>query len=320
VVWRRTVRARGAAAVVFALCAIGTMALGDGFLNYGGIWIATMMLALSFRAAVVVAYATLLCALAIALHLAVGSAWEVLVQETVAATVFTGLGAAFALVLNGVERANDELERRLGTEQDLVLARERERTARELHDGLGHRLTAIGLSLEYADRMRARAPEDAWNEVARARATVTESLDAMRRLVRAMHPVELGDLRGTAAFAAIADAFRSTGLDIRVHVDGDLELPREHSLLLLRFVQETLTNVVRHAVDARRVDVRVTAHDGLVEVVVEDIGPRAPAAQEEGFGLRSLRSRAEALDGSVTARPTPSGFLADIRLPLGAAA
>ena len=226
--------------------------------------------------------------------------------------------------------ANDELRRRLGTEQDLVLAQERERAARELHDGLGHRLTAIGLSLEFVDRAQDRDPERAHAELLRARATVGEALDSMRRLVRAMHPLELGTARGVDAFAAIADAFRSTGLDIAVTVDeqdetsGVRELSREHSLLLVRFVQEGLTNVVRHA-DAERVHLRVASGEGGIEASIEDSGPgadsdaAAPAATGDGFGLRSLRGRAETLGGSLQAGATATGFLLSIRLPLNQA-
>jgi len=214
-----------------------------------------------------------------------------------------------------LDTVNNELRRRLDADRDLVLAHERERTARDLHDDLGHRLTAIGLSLDYAARVDDR--EAAQAELSRARDLVGESLDAMRRLVRAMHPVELGTLGDSEAFHAVAEAFRGTGIDIRVSVEGeDVALPHEHSLLLLRFVQEGLTNMVRHAT-ATAADLRVRIEAQHVTAVLEDSGghstPTLPVS--DGFGLRSLRSRAEDLGGTLDATPIPGGFRLSITLP-----
>ena len=335
IVWRRVPGIQRAAAVAFAMFASTVLILGGGPLAFGAAWVACLVLARTFGGLVTLYYTAALCLIAFALHAATGSSWQTTVIETVFTGVLAGFGTAFALVLDDTDRverereqvsaereaalaslkcANEELQRRLGSEQDLVLAEERARTARGLHDGLGHRLAAIGLSLEYVQRMRDRDPERAWSELARARGTVSDALDAMRTVVRAMHPVESGTLHGTDAFTAIADAFRSTGLDIRVTVDGVRELSHEHSLLLVRFVQEGLTNVVRHA-EADRVDLCVAAGPNGIEASIEDRSARRAARASEGFGLRSLRARAESLGGSLTASPAPSGFRLEIALP-----
>ena len=334
-VWRRVPRLERVAAILFALAAVGCLVLSDGPLAFGIAWVACLVLARTFGALAAIGYTAALCVNVAMLHTLIGSSEERIVVETVATAVLAGFGTAFALVLHDGERverdrerlsverelnlahlarANEELERRLGTEHDLVLAQERERTARELHDGLGHRLTAVGLSLEYAERMRERDPDRAWSEVSRARGTVSAALDSMRGVVRAMHPVELGAIGGTDVFTAIAEAFRSSGLDIRVSIDGDRELSHEHSLLLVRFAQEGLTNVVRHA-DASRVNLRVHAHPGGVEASIEDYGARPAADAAVGFGLRSLRARAETLRGTLEAHPTAQGFRLRMMLP-----
>jgi signal transduction histidine kinase len=337
-VWRRAPRLERIAAVLFAVAAVGCLVLSDGPLAFGIAWVACLVLARTFGALAAIGYTAALCVNVAVLHVLIGSSDERIVVETVATAVLAGFGTAFALVLHDGERvererehlsverelnlarlaqANDELERRLGTEHDLVLAQERERTARELHDGLGHRLTAVGLSLEYAERMRERDPDCAWSEISRARGTVGDALDSMRKVVRAMHPVERGAIGGTDVFTAIAEAFRSSGLDITVSIDGDRELSHEHSLLLVRFAQEGLTNVVRHA-DASRVDLRVHAHPRGVDATIEDHGSRPADAGPVGFGLRSLRARAETLRGSLDAHPTPDGFLLRMVLPADA--
>ncbi|SMQ74879.1 sensor histidine kinase [Agreia sp. VKM Ac-1783] len=345
VLWRRSGQRSRTAAIAFVIVATATLMLGNGVLYYGIIWAACLMLGVTFaRGAVVWGYAAALVTLSVALHLSSGSSIELLVAEAIGAAFFTGIAAAVAGILRDsfsvgealrgaleqLDAANAELRGRLDTDRDLVLAEERERTARELHDGLGHRLTAIGLSLDYAARVD--DSDAARDELRRARDLVGESLDAMRRLVRAMHPVELSTLGNAEAFRAVAEAFRGTGIDIRVAIEGDdSALSHERSLLLLRFVQEGLTNVVRHS-NASEAELRVVVgcgasdelRDGAVNAVLEDRGGPSSSASAAsltpGFGLRSLRARAEALGGTLDATPTASGFRLSLALPTPAQA
>lgn len=338
VLWRRSGERARVAALAFAVIATATMTLGNGSLYYGIVWTACLVLGVTFTSGVALwGYAAALISLVVVLHLSAGSSVEVMLGEVVSAAFFAGLAAALAAVLRDslrvgqdlrealdrLDAVNVALRARLDTDRDLVLARERERTARDLHDGLGHRLTAIGLSLDYASRVD--DPDAAREELSRARELVGDSLGAMRRLVRAMHPVELSALRNAEAFRAVADAFRGTGIDIRVSIDGDDgALRHEHALLLLRLVQEGLTNVVRHS-HATTVDLRVRiggpgavdAHATVVEAVLEDHGAGpSPTPFVEGFGLRSLRTRAEELGGALEAAPTPHGFRLAVTLPV----
>jgi signal transduction histidine kinase len=330
VLWRRSGQRSRVAAVTFAVVATATLALGNGAPFYGIIWTACLVLGITFSAGIVLwGFAAGLVVLVLTLQMIVGSPSEITYTETIAAVLLAGVAAAVSVVLRDslrvgdalhdalvrLDAANDELRRRLDVDRDLVLAHERERTARDLHDDLGHRLTAIGFSLGYVARVDDRDAAQA--ELERARSLVGESLDAMRRLVRAMHPVELGALGDVEAFRAVAEAFRGTGIDIKVSVEGDdVPLPHEHSLLLLRFVQEGLTNVVRHA-NATAAHLRVAVGPDGVDAVIEDSGAggSASAPGTEGFGLRSLRSRAEALGGSLDAGPTAGGFRLAIALP-----
>lgn len=335
--WRRSGQRSRAAAIAFAVIATATMSLGDGTLYYGIIWAACLVLGITFSSAAVVwGYAAILVILVVLLHLSAGNSVELMVTEVVGAMFFAGIAAAVAAILRDsfrvgealhatlvqLDAANADLRQRLDADRDLVLAQERERTARELHDGLGHRLTAIGLSLDYVARVA--DADAARTELGRARDLVGESLDAMRRLVRAMHPVELSTLGNAEAFRAVAATFRGTGLDIHVDIDGDdSTLRHDQSLMMLRFVQEGLTNVVRHA-NATSVDLRMSVGDPRsvdplaagVHAVIEDRGAGpSTAAFIEGFGLRSLRSRATALGGVVTAQPLPDGFRLSLALP-----
>ena len=216
-----------------------------------------------------------------------------------------------------LEVANAALRTSLLLERDLVLAEERARSARQLHDGLGHRLTLVAMSLEYAQQAHVRDPEKAWAEVGTASATTREALSEMRLWVRALDPPVADEgVAGAAAFDAIADAFRGTGLDVRVTYRGEgPALGRDAALFATRFIQEGLTNVLRHAV-ASRVDIEVIQSPQQVRFTIGDDGS-GPSSPTEGFGRRSLRERAETLGGTVSSRRSAlGGFELSAVLPL----
>lgn len=265
---------------------------------------------------------------------------EEIVAEGLGVVLVSGFVVIFASLLREVERsglraqqanehltvlnaeltsANEQLRAAALVERDLVLAQERERTSRELHDGLGHRLTLVGMSLDYARRVRDSDPDAAWGELDHAATLNRETLDLMRRWVRALHPPEPGpDTNGTTSFEAIADSFRGTGLAVEVTYEGmpgPPPLPTAVSLLAHRFVQEGLTNVLRHA-DAGQVTIVMRQEVSLLEVLVRDDGdPQADPG--EGFGRRNLRERAEAIGGAVTGhRLSEGGFELRLRVPL----
>lgn len=214
--------------------------------------------------------------------------------------------------------ANERLRASLVTERELVLAEERARSARELHDGLGHRLTLIAMSLEYADRVRATEPDQAWAEVAGAASSAREALEGMRVWVRALNPPRVVG-NGAETFEQIADAFRGTGLSVNVKHLGQLDpLPDEVCLFATRLVQEGLTNVLRHA-RAQSVHIDVRQSQQRIRIGIRDDGHGWSG--REGFGLRSLRERAEVLGGTLAPGSAPEGgFELVATLPLATAA
>lgn len=220
--------------------------------------------------------------------------------------------------------ANEALRGSIEMEKELVLAEERARSARELHDGLGHRLTLAGMYLDVADRRRRSEPdhpEKAWAQVADARQTVQEAMSEMRLWVRALNPVRVEGAEGVAALDSIAQAFRGTGVDVRFTVTGDERpLPAGAVLFCHRFVQEGLTNSLRHA-RARRVDIGVDYTATDVTITLADDGgdqavhtpPGSPITP--GFGLRSLAERAAQLGGTFEARRGETRFVLTATVP-----
>lgn len=242
--------------------------------------------------------------------------------EGIGTAIIFGLGVAMGQVLRALSqerelnaRLLDEVRRSARIEQELVLAEERARSARELHDGLGHQLTLVVMGLDYAERMRDRDPAAACEEVSRARQTAVEALAHMRRWVRALNPPRTEGPTGAESFDALADSFRGTGLDVVVrHAGEPRALDRDSSLFAIRMVQEGLTNVLRHS-RADRVELDVGWLPGRLHVELRDNGGDVGLELTGGFGLRSLTERASEVGGWFTATGTSQGVALVAEVP-----
>ncbi|GAA1329172.1 sensor histidine kinase [Saccharothrix algeriensis] len=189
---------------------------------------------------------------------------------------------------------------------ELSAAAERSRVARDIHDGLGHHLTAVSVLLEKASAFRERDPEAADRALADARESARRALEDVRRSVGALRePFRLA--------AALAESTRGLKVDVRCGGDEDGFDPAV-LLAVYRAAQEGVTNALRHA-DAGSVSVRVHCGPEAAELVVLDDG-RGFSAAQEGFGLSGMRERVAALGGEVDVRGAPgAGTRLTVRIP-----
>lgn len=224
-------------------------------------------------------------------------------------------------LLGDLEAANARLRQQAERIRELATAEERTRHAREMHDTLGHYLTAINLQLQNAERFEDRDPSRSRQKIREARESTLAALGEVRRSVRAMAPETVATEGGVAALRALVRSFDgmafSTTFDVRGH---ERPLPDHVELALYRATQEGLTNAARHA-RASAVDVSLAIDDESARLVIRDDGRGASAdALEGGFGLAALRDRIEGLGGTMVARNAAAegGFRLDVTLPLGA--
>lgn len=317
--WWRT-GSRSATSVLVALSTVAVF-VGDNPSTLGVLFLALVVLMLTFPLWAAIALVALIVLVQLILMTAIrGEPLMVLWQTSFTLVVIlAGFGAALLVrEFDQIARRNaellTELRRSVEFEKELVIADERSRAARDLHDGLGHRLAALTMSLEFAERTRDRDPDRAFAEVGQARGQAKEALRAMRTWVRALDPIRVGDAQGSEAFEAIAEAFRGTGLDVDVSTVGsERELPQPLALFSYRCVQEGLTNALKHG-GADRVRIVLDQRRGFTLTVSDngtpDLGPVAP-----GFGLRSLRERVSDLGGSIEATPARDGFTLTATIP-----
>ncbi|MEV0175303.1 sensor histidine kinase [Streptomyces sp. NPDC050803] len=216
--------------------------------------------------------------------------------------LFVGLvlAVAMAAVAVGEQRARREAEKYAARVAELSAAAERNRVARDIHDSLGHHLTAMSVQLEMAAEFRALDPDAAQRALGEARRSVSLALGDVRRSVRALRdeaarrPVLADELAGLARGDGAA------GPRIVVEVSGDESGYGTAELTALhRAAQEGVTNARRHA-GASRVTVTLRlAEDGARLVVADDGCGFAPQEVAGGFGLAGMRERVQLVAGRV---------------------
>ncbi len=217
-----------------------------------------------------------------------------------------------------VQRAQD-LARERDQRARLAVTEERSRVAREMHDIVSHGLTVmVTLSEGAAAQAEAGAPgaPDAMRRVATAG---RDALADMRRLLGLLRdpdaPAELAPAPDARDLDELIAGFREAGLPVRWTRSGpplDRVEPGHVDIPLsaYRILQEALTNALRYAAGAARVDARLENADDEVVIAVENSAPRAPAEahlQGSGRGLIGIRERAALHRGTVEAGPTPAG-------------
>lgn len=238
--------------------------------------------------------------------------------EVVLATAAYGSFQAFAVLLvSGEQRAvaaRTELaaahvELRAATVLLATSARtaERLRISRDLHDVVGHQLTALALELEVASHHRGG---EATAHISRARTITKELLSDVRSAV--------GELRTGGADLEptlrdlVAD-IPGPAIELTVHERAPLD--EAYALTIVRCVQEVLTNTLRHA-DADRLTISVVVDESGVRLDASDDGCGA-AELVPGNGLTGLRERIEQLGGEVTLRTDAGhGFAVNAQVPV----
>jgi signal transduction histidine kinase len=231
--------------------------------------------------------------------------------------------------LGAVVHADGLLESVRAAQERLVLAREEERRRlrRDLHDGLGPTLAAIGLKVDLArERAGEQARERAGADVEELgglldeiRADVRSVISDVRRLARELRPPTLDTLGLAGAIGQQAAALGGgpSGPSIVVEIEERLPaLPAAVEVIAYRIATEALTNVVRHA-EARSCTVRLSIdRDGLV-VEIEDDGRGIDPTAPSGVGRRSIDERAAEVGGEVDLVTRPGGgTIVRARLPL----
>ncbi|TFH37586.1 MAG: sensor histidine kinase [Anaerolineales bacterium] len=225
-------------------------------------------------------------------------------------------------LLGELEEAHDRLNEYAAQVEDLTLAAERQRMARELHDTLAQGLAGLILQLEAVDSRLTKGQVEAAGGIVqqameRARTTLAEARRAIADL-RSEGVIE-GDLVGSVCKEV--ERFRSaTGINVSTAYQPLPEIPasiREHAL---RAISEGLTNIAQHA-QAANVNLHIEVRDHALEVLLKDDGmgfaPEQLDDRSGHYGLIGLRERARMVGGSLNVESKPGeGTIMVLRIPI----
>jgi signal transduction histidine kinase len=218
-----------------------------------------------------------------------------------------------------------EVEVRAAEQAMAAVLAERTRIARELHDIVAHSVSTMVVQAGAAEQVVDDDPEFVRRALGTIRATGSEALGEMRRVVAMLRdedePGALGPQPGVGSVPDLVDAARETGLDVRLAVTGDpVPLPAGVDLAAYRIVQEALTNARRHA-RASTVDVSLAFGTDELAIEVRDDGVGSGAgAPAGGHGLAGMRERVLLYGGRLElGQPAGPGFVVRAFLPVGAA-
>nr|WP_255509269.1 PAS domain-containing sensor histidine kinase [Acidovorax sp. ACV01] len=210
--------------------------------------------------------------------------------------------------------------RELAAHADLAREEERKHIARELHDELGQYLSALRMQISVL-RMRFGQDNPAVVEIAESMLTLVDRVIwVVRDLVSSLRPAVL-DMGIGSALEWLGDEFtRHTAVACRVSLDeAALEIDADQTIIVFRMIQESLTNITRHA-HASRVEIGLVRRRDAYVLSVRDNGRGFDPAQQkpDSFGLLGLRERAQMLHGHLDIRSScNAGTSISVTFPMG---
>jgi signal transduction histidine kinase len=225
------------------------------------------------------------------------------------------------------KRAEDEVkssrERLRNLSAHLQTAREEERKgiAREIHDELGQSLTTLKLNLALLKESFEPGDKENLRKIASMVELIDATIKSVKRMITALRPGLLDDLGLPAAIEWQVGEFQErTGIACTLSIHPEyIDLDSDRSTAVFRILQETLTNILRHA-EAKKTAVTVTALEDTLELTVSDDGRGITESQlndPRSFGLIGIRERAYYWGGTVDIQGVPNqGTVVIVRLPI----
>jgi signal transduction histidine kinase len=261
------------------------------------------------------------------------AAWIPLTHATVSRSVTVaawaiGLGLASEFIVYAFPQMRQMMreQQRLFEERNRrQISEERLRIAHELHDVLGHHLSLINIQAGVGLHLRDRDPEAAWAALDTIKRTSAEALREVQAMLHTLRPGDEAAPRAPApGLDRLDELIVGAGLPVRSRIVGVARpVPPEVDRAAFRIVQETLTNVRRHAGAAATAAVTIEYRpEELVIEVDDDGGGQTPLVvpAQVGNGINGMRERAKALGGLLSAGPlAQGGWRVRAQLPLPAA-
>lgn len=201
----------------------------------------------------------------------------------------------------------DERLRQLAQNHVQFQVSQRRNFARELHDGINQLMVSVKFRLELARDKLQKGDDSAVNDLNKGCDVLNLAIQEVRRISHDLRPIQLDDLGlESAIYSMTSDFSERTQIHTNVRIElAEQRLPDDIEITLYRIVQESLTNVEKHA-DAQNVGIRIWPKDSFIWVEVNDDGKGFVEDEtESGIGLLNMRERTELLSGHFNLKTRP---------------
>jgi two-component system NarL family sensor kinase len=223
-----------------------------------------------------------------------------------------------------VHQKTEEKLRELSLTVLRIQDEERRRVARDLHDTVGQTLTALKITLSTLEKAVARSPQTT-DFLAELNGLADQALREIRTTSYLLHPPLLDDSGFAAAAAWYVDGFnKRSPIQVRLQLPEGIRLPGSAEIVLFRILQESLTNITKHAGSAT-VDVLLQVDRNVISLSVRDYGSGISAERlakmngsgsDVGVGIAGMRERLNELGGRLEIESSPTGTLLRALIPL----
>ncbi|HEX5966832.1 MAG TPA: sensor histidine kinase [Intrasporangium sp.] len=305
--------------VVTGACAVGYQALGFDVPAVAFLFAVYAAMRAGHRLATAAASVAMLAALPLAALANGKDLGAALAQSRDALEVAWLIAAAAAgEALRQAELRADEADRTREQTAQRRADEERLHIARELHDSLTHQISVIKLQSEVAVHVARRRGEEVPEALLAIQEAGREASRELRATLAALRDGDSNHAHGIDHLPELVDRARASGLDATLTIEGERQdVPAAVGRTVYRIVQESLTNVARHA-DSASATVRIDWRPDALAVRIDDDGPATPGVTSApGVGLLGMRERVTALGGRLRAAPrTEGGFSVEAELPV----
>lgn len=220
---------------------------------------------------------------------------------------------AFAII-RALEVFNIETDRMIWRmELEQVTSNEKQRLARDIHDGALQQVYAVGLLAQSLEkRVQAQNKED----VRRLIGIINTAIDQLRAFLPQTQ-VESSDIEISSAIGQLVEKGRgSVSITIMNDLMSPLFLPAEQASHIIAFVSEALSNVIRHS-HSDRVEIQISRHASNLKIIIQDFGLGLPRNVDPGFGMHTMRDRARLLAAGYNLVSTPGkGTAVELTVPM----
>ncbi|SHG73554.1 sensor histidine kinase [Ornithinibacillus halophilus] len=230
------------------------------------------------------------------------------------------LGEKLQSQVKSLQRMADEKGELAKTAHKSAVIEERQRLARDLHDAVSQQLFALTMMSEAAVKQLDVNPEIAKEQMEEVATSALQAQTEMRALLLHLRPVHLsGDPLPKGILKLVNELKQKSQISFDVAVDEDLVLSEAKEEHIFRIIQESLSNILRHA-NATEVKLTVTKRSNEVFVHIRDNGKgfdiNNDSMRKTSYGLKTMKERSEELGGTFTIRSNKDeGTYIDIRIP-----